>query len=94
VVVPDFVGMQALNAWLLGHDRGLLLAGPDPDGPGNLTHGRITAQRPGPGVRLPRWSVVHVSVADPDGGLGGVREPRRPPPPIHELAAEVSLDGD
>jgi hypothetical protein len=25
--------MQALNAWLVGHDHGLLLQGPDPDSP-------------------------------------------------------------
>jgi hypothetical protein len=25
--VPDFRGMQALNAWLVGHDHGLLLQG-------------------------------------------------------------------
>ncbi len=42
--MPDFVGMQALNAWLLGHDRGLLLQGPDPGAPTPLMHG-VVAQK-------------------------------------------------
>ncbi|WP_409491986.1 hypothetical protein [Amycolatopsis sp. cmx-11-12] len=29
-VVPDFVGQQALDAWLAGHEAGLSLQGPDP----------------------------------------------------------------
>lgn len=30
VVVPDFRGQQALEAWLAGHDVGVLLEGPNP----------------------------------------------------------------
>ncbi|MEU3623694.1 hypothetical protein [Amycolatopsis coloradensis] len=39
-VVPDFVGKQALDAWLSGHDAGLTLQGPDPDSPCPLLNGQ------------------------------------------------------
>lgn len=64
VEVPDFRGMQALNAWLAGHDAGVLLAGPDPDSPRPLLHGRIARQNPPPGTQLHRWDPVTVWVRD------------------------------
>lgn len=86
VVVPDFHGKQALDAWLSGHDAGLLLQGPDPDNH-PLLNGVVVAQRPGPGVRLERWGTVTVWVAG--GGDGsGVREPRRPLPLYRETGGE------
>ncbi|MGK4591567.1 hypothetical protein [Amycolatopsis sp. w19] len=45
-VVPDFVGKQALDAWLSGHDAGLSLQGPDPDSPHPLLNGLVVAQVP------------------------------------------------
>lgn len=48
IEVPDFRGMQALNAWLFGHDRGLLLTGPDPDSSQPLLHGVVVDQAPFP----------------------------------------------
>ncbi|MDT5160998.1 MAG: hypothetical protein QOC90_1308, partial [Mycobacterium sp.] len=36
--------MQALNAWLIGHDHGLLLQGPDPDSPEPVMHGIVINQ--------------------------------------------------
>ena len=60
IEVPDFRGMQALNAWLFGHDRGLLLTGPDPDSSQPLLHGVVVDQAPVPGGRLRRWDVVTV----------------------------------
>ena len=60
IMVPDFIGMQTLNAWLAGHDTGLLLQGPDPDSPHPLLHGIVVAQKPGPGARLSRWDTVTV----------------------------------
>jgi hypothetical protein len=78
-MVPDFRGRQALDAWLSGHDMGLLLQGPDPDGERPLLNGRVVAQSPAPGSRLGRWDTVTVWIID--GGEGsGVREPRRPLP--------------
>jgi hypothetical protein len=78
VLVPDLRGRQALDAWLSGHDIGLLLQGPDPDSH-PLVNGRVVAQVPAPGTRLGRWDVVTVWIVD--GGEGaGVREPRRPLP--------------
>ncbi|HEV2781747.1 MAG TPA: hypothetical protein VGX25_20370 [Actinophytocola sp.] len=79
VVVPNFHGRQALDAWLSGHDAGLLLQGPDPDGPHPLLHGIVVAQRPVAGTRLGRWDTVTVWVRDA-GEPAGVREPRRPRP--------------
>jgi hypothetical protein len=38
--------MQALNAWLVGHDHGLLLQGPDPDSPEPVMHGIVINQQP------------------------------------------------
>jgi hypothetical protein len=73
--------MQALNAWLLGHDRGLVLEGPDPDSPEPVMHGVVTAQLPVAGYLLQRWDVVTVWVRHGPGDEGGVREPRRPHPP-------------
>jgi beta-lactam-binding protein with PASTA domain len=64
VEVPDFRGMQALNAWLAGHDAGVLLAGPDPDSPRPLLHGRVARQSPPPGTLLHRWDPVTVWVHD------------------------------
>ena len=79
VVVPSFHGKQALDAWLIGHDAGLLLQGPDPDSPHPLMNGVVVAQRPAAGTRVERWAAVTVWVEG--GGDGdGVREPRRPLP--------------
>jgi hypothetical protein len=87
--VPEFYGMQALNAWLTGHDAGLLLEGPDPDSPEPLLHGIVIAQQPRPGSWLHRWDVVTVWLRDVPG-LGGVPEPRRPYPPTLIAAAEIT----
>jgi hypothetical protein len=90
IEVPDFRGMQALNAWLVGHDAGLLLAGPDPDSPSPLLHGIVARQHPAPRSRLRRWDVVTVWLRDEPGDGNGVREPRRPDPPLR--AASAPLD--
>jgi hypothetical protein len=74
--------MQALNAWLAGHDAGLLLAGPDPDSHRPLLHGIVARQVPPPGARLRRWDVVTVWLCGEPGEGDGVREPRRPQPPV------------
>jgi hypothetical protein len=44
--VPDFRGMQAVNDWLFGHDRGLLFARPDTDSSQPLLHGAVVDQAP------------------------------------------------
>ena len=85
--VPEFRGMQALNAWLAGHEVGLLLEGPDPDSPEPLLHGIVAAQSPVPGRWLARWEVVTVWLRDLPG-LGGVREPRRPYPPTRAATTD------
>ncbi|WP_372666843.1 hypothetical protein [Amycolatopsis kentuckyensis] len=83
VVVPDFRGRQALDAWLSGHDTGLLLQGPDPDSPHPLMNGVVVAQLPAAGVRVARWATVTVWVSG-GGDPSGVREPRRPLPETRE----------
>lgn len=85
-MVPDFAGRQALDAWLSGHDAGVLLQGPDPDSPQPLMNGLVVAQLPAAGTGLPRWGAVTVWVTD-DGDPGSVREPRRPLPDHREAAA-------
>ncbi|MEW9531338.1 PASTA domain-containing protein [Microbispora sp. NPDC049125] len=87
--VPDFRGMQALNAWLAGHSAGVLLVGPDPDSPDPVMHGIVTAQDPAPGTLVARWDSVTVWVRHDPGGEAGVREPRRPVPPADALSAEL-----
>jgi hypothetical protein len=79
--VPDFRGMQALNAWLVGHEHGLLLQGPDPDSPDPVLHGVVISQHPPPHTLLRRWDPVTVWIRPPEDG-SGVREPRRPLPPV------------
>lgn len=83
VVVPNFHGKQALDAWLAGHAAGVLLQGPDPDSPHPLINGVVVSQRPVAGTRVERWGAVTVWVEG--GGDGsGVREPRRPLPERQE----------
>ena len=82
--------MQALNAWLLGHDHGLLLQGPDPDAPDPVMHGVVVRQSPPPQTPLGRGDPVTVWVEIPDDGGAGVREPRRPLPPRVEDLSEPS----
>ena len=89
IEVPDFRGKQTLNAWLAGHEAGLLLCGPDPDDPDPLLHGIVRKQRPDAGAHLPRWDVVTVWVSDLP--TGGVREPRRPLSPTPKLAGTVDV---
>ena len=85
IEVSDFRGMQTLDPWLAGHDHGLLLAGPEPDGPDPLIHGVVERQSPHAGALLRRREVVTVWVRDLP--TGGVREPRRQPPPPLPLAS-------
>jgi beta-lactam-binding protein with PASTA domain len=90
VIVPDFVGMQALNAWLLGHGHGLLLQDPDPDAPSPLMHGVVAHQQPPTGTRAHRWDAVTVWLES--GPDTGVREPRRTPPPNAPLQAAAEVE--
>jgi hypothetical protein len=87
-VVPDLIGMQALDAWLVGFDCGVLVEGPDPDSPEPVLHGIVVAHEPKVGNVLARWDVVTVWVRD-DPRHGGVREPRQPLPKALGGAADL-----
>jgi hypothetical protein len=93
VIVPDFCGQQALNAWLAGHDVGVLLQGPDPDSPDPVMDGIVVAQQPLPDALVPKWTPVTVWVRLNPGDGSGVREPRDPVPPLRTLRAEKDFDG-
>jgi hypothetical protein len=84
--------MQALNAWLVGHDHGLLLQGPDPDSPEPVMHGIVINQQPTPRTLLRRWDPVTVWIQPPPEDGSGVREPRRPPPPVRTNHAYYDED--
>jgi hypothetical protein len=84
--------MQALNAWLIGHDLGLFLQGPDPDNPEPLLHGIVARQRPEPRTKLRRWDPVTVWVQKPPVDGSGVREPLRPLPPVRTNKAYYDED--
>jgi hypothetical protein len=90
IEVPDFRGMQALNAWLFGHDRGLMFTGPVPDSSQPLLRGVVVDQAPVPGDRLHRWDVMTVWIQHRPGDSDGVRESRRPVTPMQ--ADAVALD--
>ena len=93
VEVPQVVGLHIRAARYVAHAAGLKLAQPDPDGPplAALTWPNdhwITEQEPAAGSRRWRWDPLIVRwSASPD--QDGVREPRRPTPPQHLLAAEI-----
>jgi hypothetical protein len=57
--------MQALNAWLVGHDHGLLVQGADPDSPKPVMHGIGINQQPAPRALLWRWDSVTVWIQPP-----------------------------
>ena len=90
MTVPDFVGMQALNAWLLGHDSGVLLQGPDPDASTPILHGVVEHQQPPAGTVAHRWDAVTVWLRP--GPDAGVREPRRPLLPRDGLTTAVDAE--
>ena len=93
VRVPEFRGMQALAAWLRGHDVGVLCQGPDPDSPTPLTDGRVVEQTPPAGSVLRRWDTVTLWLVDPPEDAG-VREPRVPRPSLLSDVGEAPLDPD
>jgi hypothetical protein len=81
VSVPDVIGMPWEEARETLTGRGLVAAGPDPDGLPLATLARpgsvVTDQSPESGARVPPGSTIMLWL---DRGDGGVREPRRPTP--------------
>jgi hypothetical protein len=94
VEVPNLVGLTVPLARRAGHDSGLVVIGPDLDGPplGALTWPGtwiVTAQDPTPGHSLRRGAMVTITFEKyPDDGGAGDREPRRPLPQPQALQAE------
>jgi PASTA domain len=72
VRVPSLVGMTVPEARRVGHDSGVVVTSANVDGPplGALTWPGIwvvTAQRPGPGSHVERWSRVIVEFSEIPG---------------------------
>lgn len=94
VPVPDLIGAAWDVAREIGGDAGLWVTAPDPDGPPlaqlGWPGGVVVAQRPQPGVRVPRGSTLTVWV-EQGPGSAGVREPRRAPggPPLRHAEAPL-----
>lgn len=66
VEVPNLVGLTVRQARKAGHDGGIVVTGPDIDGPplGALTWPGtwvVTGQNPTPGHRVARWTTVTIS---------------------------------
>jgi hypothetical protein len=100
VEVPDVVGMRLSEARQIAYEAGVVLAQPDPDGaplgaltwPGEYV---VTSQDPPPGAQLWRWDPVVVTWSALDrGDPAGVREPRRPKPPLTPMDVEQPLSPD
>ena len=98
VEVPDLVGLTVPMARRFGHHSGVVVIGPDPDGPplGALTWPGVwvvTAQDPAPGRSLRRGATVVILFEERSGGgPAGDQEPRIPAPPPRELRAEREPD--
>ena len=58
-IVPDLRGLSAFSARDVGHRVGLVVVGPDPDGP-PLTEGNVIGQMPAAGIRVMRSSTLTV----------------------------------
>jgi hypothetical protein len=101
VEVPDFVGFTVRIARRLGHESGLVVTGPDPDGPplGALTWPGtwiVTSQDPAAGKRIERGEQVVVRFEFEEerdgGGPAAVREPRRPSPSPLSASEEAEVE--
>lgn len=83
VTVPDVVGLSLDDARSVLVQRGLVVVGPDPDGPpltaAGWPGGVVTDQTPESGAKVPEGSPVTLWLGR-GGGSAGVREPRRPAP--------------
>lgn len=94
VEAPDLVGLTVPIARRVGHDSGIVVIGPDLDGPplGALAWPGtwiVTAQDPSPGHRVPRGATVTIEFEKfRDDGDAGDREPRRPLPQPQAVQAE------
>lgn len=82
VVVPDYRGWHAVEAWVDGTGLGLACQWRQTisQAPGEYVY--VAEQDPSPGTVLGRGSIValFLRVGPHDPGGGGVREPRRPLP--------------
>ena len=93
VKVPDVIGMSCSEATTILFGAGFVPlahnAGGDPVPLATVRSGRVTDQVPKAGVERRPGSSVTVWY---DQGDAGVREPRRPTPPLREASAEADDD--
>jgi PASTA domain len=89
--VPNVIGLSWNDARQVLQECRLVAMATDPDGPPTgWSHEVVTDQSPESGARVPAGSAVRLW-AHRGGGLGGVREPRRPRPsprPAREMRLE------
>jgi hypothetical protein len=95
VPVPDVLGLAFDDARDVLVRVGLVPVQADPDAaplqPGQWHSSVVVRQYPDSGTRLRAGSPVKLWV-ERGGGTAGVREPRRPTPPVREASGEVDLD--
>lgn len=85
--VPDLLGLTVDEARARCQPLDILITEPEAEyGPVNGFDEPILRQRPPAGTPAPRGGYVMVWTTGP-GGEGGVREPRRPFPPVLENRA-------
>jgi hypothetical protein len=94
-VVPDVVGMSFDDAREAVMRARLVPVDAQPDDaplvPADWRSAIVVRQYPDAGTKLRAGSQVKLWV-ERGGGSAGVREPRRPVPPVREASAEVDID--
>jgi hypothetical protein len=84
ISVPNVIGMSWDGARQALFERGLVAAGPNPDGPPlaalGWPDGIVVDQSPESGAKVPPGASVRLWLEGEGGGSAGVREPRRPSP--------------
>lgn len=88
VLVPALVGLDAAQAHEVAMAARVVAVDPDPDTPPTLS-GKVVAQQPEPGDRIPAGDAVTVWIEDSDGGGGGGGGVPQPDSPLPKDPAGV-----
>jgi len=94
VVVPDLRGLTATEAMRIGMAGFVMVVCPNPNfGSARNLQGTVVRQRPEAGAAVERYAEIAVWSSG-RGDDAGVREPRRPLPPVRQHQAAVDLDDE